>query len=128
MVRRCKAKTVAGSPCSAMPVRADGYCYWHSPALKTERDEARRRGGTARSNESRARKRLPKAVMTAGEIQGLVGQVLRGVVAGDVEPAIGNCVANLARSLVTVREATELEERIAELEARAGIVDTRRSA
>ena len=58
MVRRCAAKTVSGSPCSATPVRPSGYCYWHDPDLAAERDEARRRGGRARSNQARARKQL----------------------------------------------------------------------
>ena len=37
MVSRCKATTASGSPCSATPVRADGFCWWHAPALEAER-------------------------------------------------------------------------------------------
>ena len=51
---------------------------------------------------------------------------LRAVLAGKIEPGVGNAVANLARAAVAVREATELEARLAELEARAGVDHSRR--
>jgi hypothetical protein len=41
------------------------------------------------------------------------------VLAGKLEPGVGNAVANLARAAVTVREATELEHRLQVLEVQA---------
>src|SRR4051794_10283338 len=109
MVVRCKARAVAGTPSAAQPVRDDGYCYWHSPSTASERAEARRRGGQNRSNAARAKKELPAGVMTNDELRGLVGLTIRGVLAGRVEPGIGNSVAALSRAYVAVTEAGAVE-------------------
>jgi hypothetical protein len=121
MVARCKAQTTNGAPCSAQPVRDDGYCYWHSPSTASERAEARRRGGRAKSNQSRAKRQMESAAMTPNEIQGFVAVALRGVMTGSITPGIANAVASLARAAVAVREATELEARLSELESLAGV-------
>jgi hypothetical protein len=76
----------------------------------------------------RASKHLADEALTAAELQGLVSRVLRQVISGELEPGVGNCVANLARSLVTIREATTLEERLTALEAAAGVATGRWSA
>jgi len=116
-----------GEPCSAAAWR-DGQCRWHHPDLEAERTEGRRRGGEHRSNRARAKKGMVDAALTAAELQGCVSAALKGVLAGKIEPGVGNAVANLARAAVAVREATELEERLTELEARAGVDHSRRRA
>jgi hypothetical protein len=102
MVSRCAATTVAGSPCAAQPVRADGYCFWHSPALEAERDDARRRGGVARSHASRVRRSLPDGILTLEEVRGLLGTALQEVLAGTLEPGRANAAAAVARAYVAV--------------------------
>jgi len=82
-----------------------------------ERATWRRTGGEQRSNKQRARRQLPDAVLTPAELQGFIGLALRGVIAGEIEPGVANAVATLARAAVVVREATELEDRLAALEA-----------
>ncbi len=121
MVGKCKATNAAGAPCSATPARPSGWCWFHDPELTAERDAGRRKGGQERSNQARARKRLPENVMSPIEIQGLLSVTLRGVIAGRIEPGVANAAANLGRAIVAVREATITEERLTELEARAGI-------
>ena len=120
MDSRCRATNAAGSPCSAQPVRADGYCFWHSPELEAERAESRRRGGRQRSTQARAKKQLPAGVLTNDELRGLVGITIKRVLTGTTEPAIANSVANLARAYVAVTEAgavEALEAEVAELRA-----------
>ncbi|MDF3043405.1 MAG: hypothetical protein K0Q71_6111 [Thermomicrobiales bacterium] len=126
MVSRCKGTNASGSPCSAQPVGDDGHCYWHSPSTAAERAEGRRQGGRARSNRARAKKRMAAEALTPGEIQGYVAVALRGVLVGSITPGVANAVASLARAAVAVRAATELEERLAALEARAGVGNDRR--
>src|SRR4051812_23389674 len=116
MVRRCKAKNVSGSPCSSTPVRDDGYCYWHSPALAAEREAARRRGGAARSNQARAAKHLPP-VLSSSDLLAVLSGAMRRVERGELEPGPANAMAALARAMNTIREATEFENRLATLEA-----------
>ncbi len=59
--------------------------------------------------------------MSPIEIQGLLSVTLRGVIAGRIEPGVANAAANLGRAIVAVREATTTEDRLAELETRAGL-------
>jgi len=117
MEAKCIAVTKEGRPCSAGPVRPSGYCYWHDPALLEQRLTDRQRGGAARSNVARARKRVADTILTPGDIQGILGDTLRAVISGSTEPGVGNAAANIARALVAVREATELEARLTALEA-----------
>ena len=122
MVRHCKATTVSGSPCSAAPVRDDGFCFWHSPAIAAEREAARRRGGAARSNRARAKKTLPAGILTTDELRGVLGITIARVLSGAVEPGVGSSVASLARAYLAVTEAGAVEEltrRLDELERMA---------
>jgi len=128
MVRRCKATTTAGSPCSAQPVRADGYCWWHSPALTNERDEARRRGGAARSNKARAKKRLPAGVLSNDDLRGVLGLTIAKVLQGTVEPGVGSSVASLARAYVLVTEAGAVETLQAQVDELRALIAARGSA
>src|SRR5687768_11864892 len=128
MVRRCAAKTAAGSPCSATPVRPSGYCYWHDPALTAERDEARRRGGAARSNKARAVKQLPAGVLSNDQLRGVLGVTIAKVLKGDVEPGVGSSVASLARAYVSVTEAGAVETLQAQVDELRSLIATRGSA
>jgi hypothetical protein len=120
MDSQCKATNAQGKPCSAQ-ARPTGYCQWHDPALVAERAEWRRQGGAARSNKARAKKALPDTVLTPPELQGVLSKAIRDVLAGQLEPGPANAAAALSRALVTLREATELEERLSVLERAAGI-------
>ena len=128
MLRRCKAKNSGGSPCSATPVRADGYCWWHSPALAKERDEARRRGGAARSNASRAKKQLPAGVLSNDQLRGVLGVTIAKVLNGAVEPGVGSSVASLARAYVAVTEAGAVETLQAQVDELRALITMRGSA
>jgi hypothetical protein len=119
MEQMCIATTKEGRPCSAGPVRSSGFCYWHDPALLEQRLTDRQRGGAARSNVARARKQIADAVLTPADLQGLLGATLRGVLAGRIEPGVGTAAAGIARVLLAVREATDVETRLAALEEQA---------
>jgi hypothetical protein len=118
MATQCSGRNQAGHPCGAQ-VFEDGLCRWHLPRLEAERAVWRERGGQNRANTVRARKQIAGAVLSPADIQGLLGATLRGVLAGQLEPGIGNAAANIARALIAVREATELEDRLTTLEAQA---------
>jgi hypothetical protein len=99
-------------------VREDGFCFWHSPSTASDRDEARRRGGQAKSSLNRARKQMQDAALSPSELQGYIAVTLRGVLTGTISPGQGNAVASLARAAITIREATVIEERLDALEQR----------
>jgi hypothetical protein len=114
---RCQAVTKSGKSCSATVV-ADGMCAGHAPSWAERRRQWSAEGGRRRSNAARARKELPAGVMTNDELRGLVGLTIKGVLAGRVEPGIGNSVAALSRAYVAVTEAgavETLEREVAEL-------------
>src|SRR5215210_7678984 len=123
----CSAQTKNGAACSAQAWR-DGLCRWHHPALEAQRAEERRRGGQNRSNAARAKKDLPAGVMTTDELRGLVGLTIKGVLAGRVEPGIGNSVAALSRAYVAVTEAGAVETLQAQVDELRALIAARGSA
>ncbi len=127
MVERCTATNAAGERCGAQAIRA-GFCPWHDPERQEEMAEARRKGGKAKSNRARARKQLTSTAMTPAELEGVIGLTITQVLAGAKAPGIGNAVAALARASIAIREATELEERLAALEAASGMNNRLRRA
>jgi len=127
MAAKCSAIARSGRPCGSAPLAGSSWCYLHDPAAAEARRESSRKGGFSRSNRARARASLPDP-LTPADIQSILGAVLRGVVGGRIEPGVATAAAGVARALVTVREAVELEERLSELEQRAGIGQGRRRA
>jgi hypothetical protein len=59
--------------------------------------------------------------MTPAELEGVIGLTISQVLSGAKSPGIGNAVASLARASIAIREATELEQRVTELEQALGV-------
>jgi hypothetical protein len=121
---QCAAITRGGCRCASAVLPESQYCWTHDPAAADRRREASRKGGKARANSERVKKLLP-AAMAPEEIGGRLSQVYVDVIEGRVSPKIGTCAATIARALLEVREVGELERRLEELEARAGVTDTK---
>jgi len=79
------------------------------------------KGGLAKRNTVRAKKRYAEGGLDPDQLQGIIGATIVGVLSGRIAPNVGNAIAALARTSVTIREAVETEARLAELERRAGI-------
>ena len=116
MPNQCKHPNRTGGPCGASHFR-DGWCRWHHPDLESQRQAERAAGGAARSNKARARKQLTDAVLTINDLDGLLCRALVQVAAGKLEPGVGNSMAGIARTITTIRTASELESRLSALEA-----------
>jgi len=80
-----------------------------------------RKGGLAKRNSVRAKKRYAEGGLDPDQLQGIIGATIVGVLSERIPPNVGNAIAALARTSVTIREAVETEERLAALERRAGI-------
>jgi len=115
-VRRCRATTRDGRPCSAQARPDSELCVWHDPRYASRRAEWSATGGRQSSAKARLRKSLPDEALTPDEVQGLLAKALRDVLAGALEPGRANAAANLARALMAVREAATLEARLQALE------------
>ena len=114
---RCSGTNKDGAPCSAPALPDRGWCAWHDPAMRERVAAGRVRGGQAKSNAARAKKRLPADVLTATEWQALVGVVAKGVLSQKLSPGIGQAIASLARAHRDLAELGRLEEQVAELDA-----------
>jgi len=117
----CTALTKDGSPCSATPRVGTGFCPWHDPSLATERHGWKINAGKSKSTRNRARKKILSAALDLSEIDGALCRALLDVLDGTLEPNIATAAATVARTVSTIRTASEIEARIATLEARSGL-------
>ncbi len=113
----CQAIAANGKPCAATPRPGRPYCLWHDPEAVETRRELSRKGGQGRSNAARLRKALPVETLTLGDVQGVLGKVLKDCTGGQIEPGVANAAANVARAIAAVAQAGELEARVERLEA-----------
>lgn len=118
----CQGQNRYGEPCRATPQTGKPWCAFHDPALAQRRREWNRAAGRGKSTRNRATKLLRQSIMGFDDIDGLLCLTMRRVLGGQVEPGVASAVATLARALMQIRTAAEVEQRLAELEARAGIV------
>ena len=115
MVGVCSATRKDGQPCQAPTVVGDAsLCFAHSPTTRDARTEARRRGGAGRSSIARLERRRS---VRLGTVLSRLESALDGVESGKLTPAQGGAIAALSRALVAVYEISELEGRLATLEA-----------
>ncbi len=120
MPSQCTGHNKDGAPCSAQAWKHK-LCRWHHPDLEAQRAEERRRGGHARSNAARARKALAGNIRDMTDVKARLMVALAKVEEGELEPGPANAMANLARAIATIVQVGELEDRIRELESRAGV-------
>lgn len=118
---RCPARNRHGQPCDAVPQPGKDFCIWHDP----ERAEDRRlwsiRGGRARSNESRARRQLGTTSTQLADLVPTLFAAIDDVREGNITPPVASAVASLARAVVTVSTASDIEARITALESALGL-------
>jgi len=126
MATQCQGTNRTGEPCSAYVEPGAAWCRWHDPARAEERIAWSRRGGQARSNRARARRQLADAVLSIDDLDALLCSSMVKVAAGRMEPNVGSAVATIAKTVVGIRTAGELERRLEELERAAGIGPIRR--
>jgi hypothetical protein len=112
--KQCQATRKDGSPCRA-PAVADGLCFAHRGGEAAA--AARSRGGHGRSKVARAAKRMPERLRPAAD---LIAQALDETYSGKLEPRQASAMAALAGALVKLVTVGEVEERLAQLEARLG--------
>lgn len=113
---QCAATRKNGLACSATPLPGSRFCFAHDPARAEQRDAARKRGGHNRSNVARLRGLMPARLEP---VFNLLESALTEVHAGSLAPARATAMASVARALIDVYQAGELEDRVRRIEARA---------
>jgi hypothetical protein len=121
----CRAIAKSGSRCKNPVLVGKQHCLFHDPDAGELRLLGSRTGGRNRANRTRAAKVLPPA-FTSTELLAVLSGAIRKVEAGELEPGVVNAMSSAARAMNSIREMTEVEQRLAELEARAGSQNDRR--
>ena len=112
IAQHCVSTRQDGAPCTAQ-AGASGYCIGHAPGAQ----DARRKGGHAKSRAERAGKLLPARLQPmVSLLEDALGEVHRG----ELDPRAASAMASLAGALVRAMTAGELEERLRALEDRGG--------
>jgi hypothetical protein len=114
---QCQGQRKDGRPCTSPLVGADGYCFAHSPTRTAERQAAQQRGGQHRASVVRLHRLVPPRLLPIFDrLEAALGEVHDGT----LSPGQAMAMAALARALVAVLTAGEVEQRLRELEGRAG--------
>ena len=114
--KRCAAPRKDGQPCTVTTLLADGHCFAHSDLTAEARADARRTGGRNSAKIVRLRRAVPPRLMP---IFDRLETALAEIHAGSLDPKLAQAMASLARALVAVLTAGELEERVRRLEGNA---------
>ena len=106
-----------GQRCRGTAMEGSGYCYFHNPAMEKQRKAAQQRGG--RANRAPV---LPADVPdvqleSSKDIAVLLAQTINQARKGQIGPKVAGTIGYLASSLGRVLETSNLEERLARVEA-----------
>ncbi len=112
--KRCAGTRRDGTPCAAAVMGPGALCYAHDPARATERDQARRKGGTNSATRARLDRLVPA---TLRPMIGSLLDALDEVHAGSLDPKQATAMASLAGAIVRAYSVGVLEERVLALEA-----------
>ncbi len=102
-----------GRPCQGLALPGRQYCFNHDPALVERRLQGQRKGGAHSAKIIRLRSLVPpRLVPIFDTLESALGEVH----SGDLDPKQATAMASLARAMVAVLQAGELEERVRRLE------------
>ncbi len=123
--QRSESTRKDGRHCQAPALPKRPYCFAHDPERAKERVAARRRGGERTAKIVRLRGLVPPHLLP---VYDTLESALSEVRSGDISLQQATAMAALARAMVSVLTAGELEERVRQLEQAAEQVPERRRA
>jgi len=109
---RCKAKNRKGEPCAAYALSGSDFCYWHDPERAEERRAARhgrKLGATGDAG--------PVTLDTVADVLPILADELTAVLSLEKSVSRARAVGYLAGVVLRAFEVSELQERVAALEA-----------
>ena len=112
--KRCAGVCKDGRACRAPALSGAGvYCFAHAPEQAEARAAARERGGRHSAKIVRLRALVPPRLVSVYDaLEAALGEVH----AGSLTPGQAGAMASLARAMVAVLTAGEIEERVRSLE------------
>lgn len=116
--RTCQFVREDGSPCRSAPMKAEPFCFWHSPAHAEEADEARRLGGLRRRRERTVAGAYEfGGLSTVTDIRRLLEVAVIDTLSLENSVARSRTLAYLGQTALKCLEVGELEDRLTLLEA-----------
>ena len=116
---QCTATTKDGSPCRGFALQGGAFCFAHEPSLAEKRHEARSRGGRARHGRKLATTGDGQTVEIhdLADVVAVITREINTLLTLEKSISRARAVGYLAGVLVSVYTQSELEQRIAALEA-----------
>jgi len=116
---RCEAVKANGEPCGAFAVRGSRFCFAHCPERAQERRAAQSRGGRARHRrvlQDGDRVHLETVADVVAVLESALGELVT------LEPSVAKsrAVGYLCGQAVRALELSDIEARVAALEAAQG--------
>lgn len=111
---RCAGQRKDGTTCRAAALPGSRFCFAHDPARAAQRAAARAKGGRNRAQIVRLRGLVPPRLIAVFDA---LEAALTEVHDGALDPRAAGAMASLAKAMVSVLQAGELEERVRQLEA-----------
>jgi hypothetical protein len=115
--RLCQQVTTDGRKCQARRISGSRHCFFHAPERRTERAAARRAGGLKKRMATLPEVTPDAPLANAHDVSELLAQTINQVRRGELDPKVGNAVGYLAGIFLKTIQQTEIENRIAALEA-----------
>jgi hypothetical protein len=116
---QCRYIKSGGGYCQANALTGSSYCYFHSPDVAEERQEARVKGGKERSRKATV---LPPdtpdmPLTTSADVTNLLAQTINKVLRGQLDPHVSNAVGFLAGHLLKAQQQEQIERRLQRVES-----------
>jgi hypothetical protein len=111
--RYCSQTRADGQPCGGRPLEGRDTCFAHDPEREDERQAARAKGGQNSATAVRLRALVPPRLIPLFDRLETVMEELHD---GSIEPKVATAMAGVARAMVAVCQAGELEARLRALE------------
>ena len=119
--RLCQATRKDGQPCQSYAVEGSEFCFWHAPELAERRKLARTNGGRARHGRKLNQDGTPVKLESLGDVVTVIEGALTDLLQLETSVSRARAVGSLCAVAIKALEASDLEQRIARLEAEVGV-------
>jgi hypothetical protein len=113
----CEGVKPDGDECKARRVAGSSYCFFHDPEKRAERESAQRAGGLKNKVAVLSSTTPDARLLDAKDVVKLLAETINQVRRGEVDPKVANAVGYLGGLLMKAIHETEIESRLATLEA-----------
>ena len=116
--RICKAiAKKSGQRCKAAAGPESDFCFFHDPAHAEERHEAQSTGGRQGKIKTLPEDTPDVEIKTCGDVVTLISTTISQVRTGRLDVRISNAIGYLCNVVVRAIEQSDIETRLAQLEA-----------